>query len=87
MAFHQLGLAQQLLQGVGEALDLKELGPLDPAGCAHDGVAGADNDCGIGVNAPRPFLEFAREAVMQAAECHFLGVAEVEVREQPPQPD
>ncbi len=53
MALHQLGLAQQVLQGVGEALDLKELGPFDPPACADDGVAGADNDCGIGVDGSR----------------------------------
>ena len=87
MALHQLGRAQQVLQGVGEALDLEELGALDPPAGADDGVAGADDNCGIRIDGRAPSLSSRVKQSCMLLNLRLLGLAEVEVREQPPQPD
>ena len=64
----KLGVAQQLLERVGQALHLQQLIVGDRPGRSHDAVAGADQHAGIGVDRAGTVLELAHEAVVQARE-------------------
>ena len=71
----QIRIAQQVPQRVGKALGLIELGSRNRAAGADDGVARADQNIGCAVDRPGAILEFADEAIVQAAERVFLASA------------
>jgi hypothetical protein len=79
-----LVVAEQVPQAVGKALDLEDPAVLHPPRRADDRVAGTDEDVRVGVDRPRPVLEPADEAVVQAAEARLPRVAQVQVGEQAP---
>jgi hypothetical protein len=81
------GVAQQVLDAVGEALGLEHRRALHRAAGADDGVAGAQQGLRVRVQRPRAGLERAREAGLQAVEVLCLGLRQVEVGEQPPDGD
>ena len=87
MSVDQLAIAQQVLQRVGEALDLKDVGAGDRAGGADDGIARADQDFGPAVDRARAVLELPGEAVVHAAKARLLRLAQIQVREEAPHPD
>ena len=87
MRLDERRIAQQILQRVGKSLGLIELGAVDRAAGADDGVARADQDVGRAVDRARAVLELADEAVVQAAELGLFGFAQIEVGEQPPERD
>ena len=74
-----LGVAQQLLQLVREALGLYHLRSFDRAAGTDDAVGRADGDIRIAVDSARALLEFTRETVMHALEMGLAGLAQVEV--------
>ena len=72
---------------IGKALGLIKLRAGDFAAGADDGIAGADKDIGTGIDRARTILQFAREAIVHAAELRSLGLPQVEARKLPPNPD
>ncbi len=87
VGFHQCGIAQQVQQGIGRALDLEQLGVGDGAEGADDAVAGARQHGRIGIERPQAGAQLPGETVVQAGEAGFPGLAEIEVRKQPPAGD
>ncbi len=83
----QRGVAQKFLQRVARALRLQRHPSFHRTAGADDGVAGADEDIGARIHRAGAFLQFAREAVVQAAERGPARVRQVEVREQLPRGD
>ena len=79
--------AEQIGQRVRHALGLEQLRALHIAAGADDGVAGAGDHVGAGVDHARAGHELARETGVQAVEVLQLGVAQVQVGEQPPDGD
>jgi hypothetical protein len=80
-------VAEQVLKPVRKTLDLEEFRAGDGAGGADDCVAGAHHHRRVGIDRPRAFLQLAREAVLHAAKCGLLRLAQVEVREEAPYGD
>ena len=87
MGLHQIRVAEQFLERVGEAFDLIKISAGDRAGCAHDGIAGAHEDIRAAVDRARAVLELPNEAIVHAAELGIPRVPQIEVGEEAPQPD
>src|SRR5262249_46069781 len=79
-------VVEQIRQRVGETLGLDQLIAFDLAGRAHDRVTGARQHSGIRIDRPGAVLEFPDEAVVKAQELRLLGFAQIDVREQTPDP-
>jgi hypothetical protein len=84
---NQVRCAEQIGERVGEALDLIELDAGDRPTGADDRVAGAHQHGGIMVDRPRAVPELAGEAVVHASKLRGLGLAQVEIAEETPDPD
>ncbi len=84
---HQLGIAQQVQQGIRRALDLEQLGAGDLAERADDAVAGARHNIGVGIEGAQARLQLPREAIVKALELGLFGLGQIEIREQPPTGD
>ena len=87
MRLDETAIAEQVFERIGKALGLIKPGTGNLAAGTDDRVAGADEDVGAGVDWTRAILQFTGEAVMHAAELRLLRLPQVEVGEQPPNPD
>ena len=85
--FDKTAIAQQVFERIGKALGLIKLRAGDFAAGADDGITGADKDIGTGVDRARTILQFAREAIVHAAELRPLRLPQVEAGKLPPNPD
>ena len=73
MTLHQRGIAEQVEQRIGRALDLIEFAIADRAVRADDAVGRADHDLWVAIGSPQAGAELAREAVVQALELGLFG--------------
>ena len=78
------GIAEQIFEGVGEALDLKHMAVRHAAGCADNCIARADDDARVHVDRSGAVLQRAGEAIVQAAKAGLLRIAQVEIGEELP---
>ena len=83
----QRGIAEQVLERVRRALDLKQFGILNPAVRADDGVAGTDHDRRIGIGRPQARAELPGKAIVQALEAGLASLGKIELGKQPPARD
>ena len=83
----QFCVAEQIDQGIGEPLGLQHRAVLDPPTGAHQRIAGTREHGGVSVDRPGSRFELAREAFVQAVETFRLGLAQVQIGEQPPNRD
>src|SRR5262249_1412187 len=58
----------------------------DRSTCADDRITGADEDLGAAIDWARSVLELADEAIVHAAKVLFLGLAQIQVAEETPEP-
>ncbi len=79
--------SEQILERVGEALGLKDLGSPNRAVRPNNGVHRACQYPRINVNRSGSVFEFACEAVVHAAKCRLLCLAQIKLREERPNAD
>ena len=84
---HVLIRSKQIFERVGEALGLKDLGSPNRAVRPDDGIDRACQHQRIDVNRSGTVLELACEAVVHAAKCGLLGLAQIKLREESPDTD
>jgi hypothetical protein len=83
----EVRIDQQILQAVGKSLGLDHLAPVDPPAGADDGITGTGQVVGIAVDGTRAGFQLSREARVQARKALRPSVAQVEIRESPPDRD
>ena len=82
--FHSGRVAQQLLQRVREAFGLDDLCALDDAVGTDDTVTGAGQQAHVLGDRPLSGFQFPGEAIVQAGEVRFFGLAQVQIRKKTP---